>query len=192
MFNALLHLLQGWGGIGAEVFLSLPCILGKSGSTRLAGVSLAQEEDSKLRNSVTSLCNLISQLRIWRIPSHCVFTDQSRQVRPLLNTWTVSALKLNAFSNGYLHRDSRVMRQDLYLEYVQCYNNICFSLELHIKCGRKQNWNMNVHFAFFVTWMSSYSFLLRNIKFYAKMSSTNLFGETIDYWFVKDEVQPVY
>ncbi|XP_070962418.1 ubiquitin-conjugating enzyme E2 variant 3 isoform X2 [Oncorhynchus clarkii lewisi] len=57
-------LAQGWGGIGAEVFLSLPCVLGVSGSTRLAGVSLGQEEDARLRESVTSLCALISQLRI--------------------------------------------------------------------------------------------------------------------------------
>ncbi|KAF3689016.1 Ubiquitin-conjugating enzyme E2 variant 3 [Channa argus] len=57
-------LAQGWGGIGAEVFLSLPCIMGSNGSTRLAGVSLEQEDDSKLRNSVTSLSKLMSQLRI--------------------------------------------------------------------------------------------------------------------------------
>ncbi|XP_040893568.1 ubiquitin-conjugating enzyme E2 variant 3 [Toxotes jaculatrix] len=57
-------LAQGWSGIGAEVFLSLPCVMGSNGSTRLAGVSLGQEEDSKLRDSVTSLSNLISQLRI--------------------------------------------------------------------------------------------------------------------------------
>ncbi|XP_018519615.1 ubiquitin-conjugating enzyme E2 variant 3 [Lates calcarifer] len=57
-------LAQGWGGIGTEVFLSLPCIMGSNGSTRLAGVSLGQEEDSKLRDSVTSLSNLMSQLRI--------------------------------------------------------------------------------------------------------------------------------
>ncbi|KAK5867673.1 hypothetical protein PBY51_012141 [Eleginops maclovinus] len=57
-------LAQGWGGIGAEVFLSLPCIMGTNGSTRLAGVSLGQEEDSKLRESVTSLSNLMSQIRI--------------------------------------------------------------------------------------------------------------------------------
>ncbi|KAM9351964.1 ubiquitin-conjugating enzyme E2 variant 3 [Symphorus nematophorus] len=57
-------LAQGWGGIGAEVFLSLPCIMGSNGSTRLAGASLGQEEDSKLRDSVTSLSNLMSQLRI--------------------------------------------------------------------------------------------------------------------------------
>lgn len=57
-------LAQGWGGIGSEVFLSLPCIMGSNGSTRLAGVSLGQEEDSKLRDSVTSLSNLMSQLRI--------------------------------------------------------------------------------------------------------------------------------
>nr|XP_046250367.1 ubiquitin-conjugating enzyme E2 variant 3 [Scatophagus argus] len=57
-------LAQSWGGIGAEVFLSLPCIIGSNGSTRLAGVSLGQEEDSKLRNSATSLSNLMSQLTI--------------------------------------------------------------------------------------------------------------------------------
>ncbi|KAM3870671.1 ubiquitin-conjugating enzyme E2 variant 3-like [Diretmus argenteus] len=57
-------LAQGWGGIGAEVFLSLPCILGTNGSMRLAGVSLGQEEDTKLRDSVTSLSNLMAQLRI--------------------------------------------------------------------------------------------------------------------------------
>ncbi|KAK2842048.1 hypothetical protein Q5P01_012248 [Channa striata] len=57
-------LAQGWGGIGAEVFLSLPCIMGSNGSTRLAGVSLEQEDDSKLRNSVASLSNLMGQLRI--------------------------------------------------------------------------------------------------------------------------------
>ncbi|KAM4572596.1 ubiquitin-conjugating enzyme E2 variant 3 [Odontesthes bonariensis] len=57
-------LAQGWGGIGAEVFLSLPCIMGTNGSTRLAGVSLGQEEDSKLRESVTSLSNLMGQLRM--------------------------------------------------------------------------------------------------------------------------------
>ncbi|XP_071401268.1 ubiquitin-conjugating enzyme E2 variant 3 [Centroberyx affinis] len=57
-------LAQGWGGIGSEVFLSLPCILGTNGSTRLAGVSLGQEEDSKLRESVASLSNLMAQLRI--------------------------------------------------------------------------------------------------------------------------------
>lgn len=54
----------GWGGISTEVFLSLPCIMGANGSARLAGVSLGQEEDAKLRDSVTSLSNLMSQLRI--------------------------------------------------------------------------------------------------------------------------------
>lgn len=57
-------LAQAWGGIGTEVFLSLPCIMGSKGSTRLAGVSLGQEEDSKLRDSVSSLSNLMSQLRV--------------------------------------------------------------------------------------------------------------------------------
>uniref|UniRef100_A0A3Q3X6E3 UEV domain-containing protein n=1 Tax=Mola mola TaxID=94237 RepID=A0A3Q3X6E3_MOLML len=42
-------LAQGWGGISAEVFLSLPCSMGSNGSTRLAGVSLGQEEDAKLK-----------------------------------------------------------------------------------------------------------------------------------------------
>lgn len=55
---------QGWCGIGAEVFLSLPCSMGSSGSTRLAGVSLGPEEDAKLRASVTSLSSLMAQLRI--------------------------------------------------------------------------------------------------------------------------------
>lgn len=57
-------LAQGWGGIGAEVFLSLPCIMGANGSTRLAGVSLGPEEDSKLRTSVNSLSTLMTQIRI--------------------------------------------------------------------------------------------------------------------------------
>lgn len=62
--HSISTLAQGWGGIGAEVFLSLPCIMGASGSTRLAGASLGTEEDSRLRNSVTSLSNLMTQLRI--------------------------------------------------------------------------------------------------------------------------------
>nr|XP_020478918.1 ubiquitin-conjugating enzyme E2 variant 3-like [Monopterus albus] len=57
-------LAQGWGGIGAEVFLSLPCIMGSKGSMRLAGVSLGQEDDAKLKGSITSLSNLMSQLRM--------------------------------------------------------------------------------------------------------------------------------
>lgn len=57
-------LAQSWGGVAAEVFLSLPCILGSSGSTRLAGVSLGKEEDSKFRDSISSLSNLMNQLRI--------------------------------------------------------------------------------------------------------------------------------
>ncbi|XP_029951396.1 ubiquitin-conjugating enzyme E2 variant 3 [Salarias fasciatus] len=62
--HAISTLAQGWGGIGAEVFVSLPCMMGASGSSRLAGVSLEQEDDSKLKNSVASLSNLMSQLRI--------------------------------------------------------------------------------------------------------------------------------
>ncbi|XP_059190650.1 ubiquitin-conjugating enzyme E2 variant 3 isoform X2 [Centropristis striata] len=62
--HSVTTLAQGWGGIGTEVFLSLPCIMGSNGSMRLAGVSLGQEEDSKLRESVTSLSNLMGQLKI--------------------------------------------------------------------------------------------------------------------------------
>ncbi|XP_072290751.1 ubiquitin-conjugating enzyme E2 variant 3 [Eucyclogobius newberryi] len=54
----------GWGGIASEVFLSLPCVLGANGSTRLAGVSLGEEEDLKLKDSVSSLTNLMGQLQL--------------------------------------------------------------------------------------------------------------------------------
>lgn len=57
-------LAQGWGGIASEVFLSLPCILGANGSTRLAGVSLGEEDDAKLRDSVSSLTNLMTQIQL--------------------------------------------------------------------------------------------------------------------------------
>ncbi|XP_072525326.1 ubiquitin-conjugating enzyme E2 variant 3 [Salminus brasiliensis] len=62
--HSISTLAQGWGGIGSEVFLSVPCILGANGSTRLAGVSLSPEDDAKLRESVTSLSNFFKQLRI--------------------------------------------------------------------------------------------------------------------------------
>ncbi|KAL2093522.1 hypothetical protein ACEWY4_010834 [Coilia grayii] len=62
--HSVTTLAQGWGGISAAVFLSLPCVLGASGSTRLAGVSLVQEDDSKLKESVLSLDSLMSQLRL--------------------------------------------------------------------------------------------------------------------------------
>lgn len=62
--HSISTLAQGWGGIGSEVFLSLPCIIGANGSTRLAGVSLGPEEDAKLSDSVSSLSNLMGQLRI--------------------------------------------------------------------------------------------------------------------------------
>uniref|UniRef100_A0A8C7XT80 Lactate/malate dehydrogenase C-terminal domain-containing protein n=1 Tax=Oryzias sinensis TaxID=183150 RepID=A0A8C7XT80_9TELE len=57
-------LAQGWGGISTEVFLSLPCIMGANGSTRLVGALLGQEEDARLRDSVASLSTLMSQLRV--------------------------------------------------------------------------------------------------------------------------------
>ncbi|KAI1903987.1 hypothetical protein AGOR_G00001050 [Albula goreensis] len=57
-------LAQGWGGIGVEVFLSLPCVLGATGSTRLAVMALGSEEDSKVRESVASLTSFLAQLRM--------------------------------------------------------------------------------------------------------------------------------
>ncbi|XP_062403473.1 ubiquitin-conjugating enzyme E2 variant 3 [Sardina pilchardus] len=62
--HSVTTLAQGWGGISAAVFLSLPCVLGASGSTRLAGVTLGQEDDGKLKKSVSSLDTLMSQLRL--------------------------------------------------------------------------------------------------------------------------------
>lgn len=56
--------IQGWGGIGSKVFLSLPCILGENGSTRLPGVSLGSEDEMKLRESVACQVNLFMQLRL--------------------------------------------------------------------------------------------------------------------------------
>lgn len=38
--------------------------MGSNGSIRYAGVTLGQEEDAKLRESVASLSNLMSQIRI--------------------------------------------------------------------------------------------------------------------------------
>ncbi|CAL1595510.1 unnamed protein product [Knipowitschia caucasica] len=57
-------LAQGWGGIASEVFLSLPCVLGANGSTRLAGVSLGDEEESKLMDSISSLTNIMGQIQL--------------------------------------------------------------------------------------------------------------------------------
>ncbi|KPP66579.1 ubiquitin-conjugating enzyme E2 variant 3-like, partial [Scleropages formosus] len=57
-------LAQGWGGIGTEVFLSLPCVMGAAGSTRLACVALGPDEDFNLRASAVSLSNFLLQLRI--------------------------------------------------------------------------------------------------------------------------------
>ncbi|KAK3526601.1 hypothetical protein QTP70_030740 [Hemibagrus guttatus] len=62
--HSITTLAQGWGGVGSEVFLSLPCVLGANGSTRLAGVALSTDDDAKLKESVSSLNNLITQLRI--------------------------------------------------------------------------------------------------------------------------------
>lgn len=62
--HSVTTLAEGWGGIGSKVFLSLPCILGENGSTRLAGVSLSSEDESTLRESVASQINLLMQLTL--------------------------------------------------------------------------------------------------------------------------------
>lgn len=38
--------------------------MGSNGSMRYAGVSLGQEEDAKLRESITTLSKLMAQIRI--------------------------------------------------------------------------------------------------------------------------------
>ncbi|XP_063052671.1 ubiquitin-conjugating enzyme E2 variant 3 [Engraulis encrasicolus] len=62
--HSVTTLAQGWGGISSSVFLSLPCVLGALGSTRLAGISLVQEDDAKLKDSVSSQDTLMAQLRL--------------------------------------------------------------------------------------------------------------------------------
>lgn len=62
--HSVTTLAEGWGGIGSKVFLSLPCILGENGSTRLPGVSLGSEDEMKLRESVACQVNLFMQLRL--------------------------------------------------------------------------------------------------------------------------------
>ncbi|XP_077567108.1 ubiquitin-conjugating enzyme E2 variant 3 [Stigmatopora nigra] len=58
-------LAQGWGNVGAQVFLSLPCLLGSAGSTRLAaGTAPGPEEEAKLRESAATLTALVARLRI--------------------------------------------------------------------------------------------------------------------------------
>ncbi|XP_016408489.1 ubiquitin-conjugating enzyme E2 variant 3 [Sinocyclocheilus rhinocerous] len=62
--HSVTTLAEGWGGIGSKVFLSLPCILGETGSTRLPGVALGSEDEMKLRESVACQVNLFMQLRL--------------------------------------------------------------------------------------------------------------------------------
>lgn len=62
--HSVTTLAEGWGGIGSKVFLSLPCILGVNGSTRLPGVALGSEDEMKLRESVACQVNLFMQLRL--------------------------------------------------------------------------------------------------------------------------------
>uniref|UniRef100_A0A8C2INL6 UEV and lactate/malate dehyrogenase domains n=1 Tax=Cyprinus carpio TaxID=7962 RepID=A0A8C2INL6_CYPCA len=62
--HSVTTLAEGWGGIGSKVFLSLPCILGENGSTRLPGVAVGSEDEMKLRESVACQVNLFMQLRL--------------------------------------------------------------------------------------------------------------------------------
>ncbi|XP_016367081.1 ubiquitin-conjugating enzyme E2 variant 3-like [Sinocyclocheilus rhinocerous] len=62
--HSVTTLAEGWGGIGSKVFLSLPCVLGENGSTRLPGVALGSEDEMKLRESVACQVNLFMQLRL--------------------------------------------------------------------------------------------------------------------------------
>ncbi|XP_051549020.1 ubiquitin-conjugating enzyme E2 variant 3 [Myxocyprinus asiaticus] len=62
--HSVTTLAEGWGGIGSKVFLSLPCILGENGSTRLPGVALGSEDNAKLRESTASQINLFMQIRL--------------------------------------------------------------------------------------------------------------------------------
>ncbi|ROL51970.1 Ubiquitin-conjugating enzyme E2 variant 3 [Anabarilius grahami] len=62
--HSVTTLAEGWGGIGSKVFLSLPCILGESGSTRLPGVALGSEDEMKVRESVACQVNLFMQLKM--------------------------------------------------------------------------------------------------------------------------------
>ncbi|CAL8260565.1 unnamed protein product [Merluccius merluccius] len=62
--HSISTLAQGWGGVVSEVFLSLPCILGANGSTRLAGTTLGSEDNAKLQRSIASLADLMTKLRL--------------------------------------------------------------------------------------------------------------------------------
>ncbi|KAJ3596086.1 hypothetical protein NHX12_002495 [Muraenolepis orangiensis] len=62
--HSISTLAQGWSGVGTEVFLSLPCVLGSNGSMRLAGTSLGTEDNAKLQSSVASLSNLMAKLKL--------------------------------------------------------------------------------------------------------------------------------
>ncbi|TRY82909.1 hypothetical protein DNTS_011655 [Danionella cerebrum] len=62
--HSVTTLAEGWGGIASKVFLSLPCILGENGSTRLPGVALSSEDELKVRESVACQVQLFMQLRL--------------------------------------------------------------------------------------------------------------------------------
>lgn len=62
--HSISTLAQGWGGVSSEVFLSLPCLLGSSGSMRLASTTLGAEDSGKLQASVSSLSDLMAKLKL--------------------------------------------------------------------------------------------------------------------------------
>lgn len=55
-------LAQGVNGINEEVFLSLPCVLGRNGAVNIVEQLLEPDEEAELREAVTSLCKLQQSL----------------------------------------------------------------------------------------------------------------------------------
>lgn len=55
---------QGLYGIKEEIFLSVPCILGRNGITDIVKVNLNPEEESLLRKSAETLWNVQKDLEL--------------------------------------------------------------------------------------------------------------------------------
>ncbi|XP_042197526.1 ubiquitin-conjugating enzyme E2 variant 3 [Callorhinchus milii] len=62
--HSVCTLAQGYHGVGSEVYLSLPCLLGGFGVLEVTALELTQEEEEKLQNSATTLRNLLQQLTL--------------------------------------------------------------------------------------------------------------------------------
>lgn len=55
---------QGLYGIKEEIFLSVPCILGRNGITDIVKVNLNPKEESLLRKSAETLWNVQKDLEL--------------------------------------------------------------------------------------------------------------------------------